>query len=367
MIARERGLRLDPGAEPLRVGGAALQQPGHLVDPVDEGEHAHLAELVVQRLHQQHREVRETGDRPRHIAQEHQFGAGRSPSAQHRLHRHSAGRQRSAQGATQIDRASRGPAATCHEPGCQLAGQRLNGPAELGQLGLPGEQEVDPVCGRSHRPPGDLVAPAPLGDPAPRLRGHQPAEGLDAPPDLVLQQPVREPRTRAPPTDVVAHPGQQRLRAQPLQRLVRRPAVRLRRGSVAAEPVHRLHREAAHHRPVVGRQRRRQPVPQVVPPRGLLVGAADAAREVQVEDRVEHRPLPGAVQQRRRQPLAQQLPVREAERLDGLRRVHGLAGADPDAVRAQRADQGRQPLRDARRRGHRASRSSFAVALRTSS
>src|SRR5262249_4401909 len=105
-------------------------------------------------------------------------------------------------------------------------------------------------------------------------------------------------------------------------------------------------------------------VAQLLPVRGAAVPTTDTAREVQVEDGVEHRPLRRTVQQGRRQPLAQQLPVGEPEGLDRSGRVHGLPGADPYAVRAQRADQGGDPPVDI---AHSASRSSLAAAFCTSS
>lgn len=281
------------------------------------------------------------------------------------------------------------------EAGGQFSGQGLNRPAQLVQLSAPRDEEVDAVGGGRDGAAGDLVGAATLGDPASRLGAHAPAERLDAAADLVRLEPVGElVLAGGPRPDPREDPGEQGLRAQPGQRLVRGPAVgavrrtrssgparaaRAVRRAVAAEAVHRLGRQLVEQFLVVGGERGGEPLAQVgrvgVLPRtpgarlvpGVLRGA-DTPGKVQIEDGVEDGPLPLAVQQRRRQALPQVLAVGQAERLDGEPGVDGLAGADPDPVRAQRLHERGEPLRDAgRRRAHTASRSSLAAAFSTSS
>jgi hypothetical protein len=234
MPAGQLGLVEDARAEPRRIRRAPHDQIRHLVGPVDEGEHPYPAELVVQRLDQQHREVREAGDGPRHIAEQHQLGACGAAPPQHRPHRDASGRQRAAQRPPQIDPPACGAPSPGREAGGELPRQRPHDRAQFVQLGPAREQEVDPVRRAGHGTPRHTVPALALGDPPSGLGPYPLPEGLDPPPDLVVRESVGEVGTgdagtvRGGLPEQAPYPREQRLRTEPGEGLVRGPAVGVR-------------------------------------------------------------------------------------------------------------------------------------------
>ena len=140
-------------------------------------------------------------------------------------------------------------------------------------------------------------------------------------------------RRRGPPAPARATSG-----AEPLERLVRRPAAG--RAAALAHLPEQVDGDLGHlleGAGVVVGQGHREQVAQVVDVQ-VVVGVehglrgAGAGREVQVERHVEDVALAAASHQRRRQPLAQQLAPVEAEHLHDGRGIDGLAGPGGDAL-----------------------------------
>src|SRR5207248_635748 len=139
-----------------------------------------------------------------------------------------------------VDPPARGPLATRGEPGGQLARQRLDRAAQLGELGPAGDQEVDAVRRSRDRVPRDALAAADLSGPTTRLSAYQAAETLDTTADFVTLESIGELLRRSATADGGEHPDDQRLRLQPVQGLMGGPAAtRARRRAVLPQHVDR--------------------------------------------------------------------------------------------------------------------------------
>ncbi len=180
--------------------------------------------------------VGEARHRTGHVAEQHEFGPGRAASAQHRTHRHPARGQRAAQRAAagRCGRGRRGAGVprdawrVCGPTGGPCAAVRPAAPCPRTGTGI--------AVGRLHRhPAGDLVRCRAAPRPCRRASlAHLLAELLDAAPDLIGLDAVGErPRLPAAGPMPAMIPASSALRAQPVQGLLRRPAVRV----VAAEGV----------------------------------------------------------------------------------------------------------------------------------
>ena len=325
------------------------------MDVVDEREGAHLLELVAQREDQQQRELREVRHRAAHVAEHHELVAVRplGPVVGHQ--RYAAGGDRGADGTPEVQRAAPLGVVLLGEPGRESPGQRVDLATHLLEVGLARGGEVDPVDARPDRDVGDVLGPLLLGDPPPGVV-------------LDLAGEAADPATRDPGRLLLgAALGQQRLHdplhqvrgRHPLQRGVRRPARQPRPATGhRAEPTDHLDREPGQRLLVAVHQRlgellaeRRQRLGVVADRRlrrvvGRVVMHAfpDQPREVDVEERVEGRPLALLLDQRggvrvadRRPPVPRQRGQR-GDRVDVLGQRDGQAGA------AQRLEEGDVPL-----------------------
>ncbi len=235
------GQRVASGGDPRAEGpsGSAVpcaMRPVTSSIRLDEREDADPAELVVRRLHRSIVRVGEARHRTGHVAEQHEFGPGRAASAQHRTHRHPARGQRAAQRAAagRCGRGRRGAGVprdawrVCGPTGGPCAAVRPAAPCPRTGTGI--------AVGRLHRhPAGDLVRCRAAPRPCRRASfAHLLAELLDAAPDLIGLDAVGErPRLPAAGPMPAMIPASSALRAQPVQGLLRRPAVRV----VAAEGV----------------------------------------------------------------------------------------------------------------------------------
>src|SRR5258706_8813836 len=97
---------------------SGLEQVSHLGNPIDEGEAAHAAELLVQRVHEGERELSELRDRAADVTQQHELRPVRVPPAHDHVERDAAGLQRTPNGATRVEAAGAAQPAMAPDPGC---------------------------------------------------------------------------------------------------------------------------------------------------------------------------------------------------------------------------------------------------------
>ena len=111
-----------------------LEQVGHLGDAVDEGEAAHPAQFVVQRVHQREGELGELGHRSADVAEQHELRAMGMASPHDDIERHTTGLQRPSHGSARIEPAGAAQPAVAADPRRQLSGERLYHAAKLAEL-----------------------------------------------------------------------------------------------------------------------------------------------------------------------------------------------------------------------------------------
>ena len=203
-------LGVDAGHRLGRVDHA-LEEPRHLVDPVDEDEAAHLGELRGDGVDEVQGEAGEAGHRPRDVRDHEDLGLGRTRVAEARLDRDAAGRERAPHGGPEVERALAAVAALAGQAHRQLARQRLEHPVQHGQLLAGGVHDVDVLGQRLAHRPGQGLGTAVLHQAPADLGLDRAAELLDPRLELVGGQALLQVGQRA------AGGARLRLGHQPLQ------------------------------------------------------------------------------------------------------------------------------------------------------
>jgi len=111
-----------------------VEEAGDLVDAVDEHEAAHLRKLRTDGMDEVQGETGEGGNRARDIGDHHDLGLGRPWVAELRIDRDPTGRQRMAHRRTEIQGSLASVPALAGQAHRQLAGERMNGPAQRRQF-----------------------------------------------------------------------------------------------------------------------------------------------------------------------------------------------------------------------------------------
>ena len=294
----------------------------------------------------------EAGDRAAHVAEHDQLGAVRALRLVMGDQRDAAGRHGGADGTPEVERSALAGVPLLGEPGRQPACERVDLAAHLLEVGLARGGEVEPVDAGLHRDVGDVVGALLLGDPAARVALDLPGERADPPVrdpgGLLLGAPLGQQRGDDPVDEV--------RRGDALERGVRRPAGQP--GTPAGhrpEPAHHLHGQPGQPLLVAVGERLEQLLPElgerigVVPDRPgrsgcLVVGALHPfpheRREVDVEQRLEGRPLDLLLDQRGGVRVADGAPLVPVQRRQGRDRVQVLGQRDGQARAAQRLEEG---------------------------
>ena len=342
----------------------ALEEPGDLVDPVDEHPGADLRELAGHRVDELQREAGEARHRAGDVGDDHDLGFRRVRMTELRLRGDAAVGQGRPDGLAEVEVATVAASAPLRQPRGQGPGQRVDGPLEREHLLAGGVHEVDVfgerlAQGAGHRldaPVGDETA-ADLG--FDELAQHPESSlvllGLEPRREVVVgdvafflgsaDEPRREVvQVELPqrPVQVVGAPdGASRFHARELGD---------RGGGEAAQlvAVHVHQRVEEHLRELLaGELASASPAAagfadHLGPLVGVGVVGVDTGavqREVDVEDGLERGPVPVMLDEGGTERGSEQVPVGDVDVLDGAHGVEVLGHRHREAGAAQLVDE----------------------------